>query len=217
MSENNITDHEYDGIEEYDNALPNWWLATLWITVIFGVGYWAYYHTFAVGADQASLYEAEMAAAGVQQAEAAEAQAEAVAAGEVEEFGLEQMLALVADPEVVAQGETVFSGACVSCHAADLTGGIGPNLIDEETIYGNGPMEILASVRDGRSNGMIAWGDTLGPTSTRAVAAYVASLAPQAAAEEAPAEEAANACGDEEAAAEEAPAEEAANACEAAE
>ena len=37
------TDHEYDGIRELDNPLPFWWLTIFWVTVIFGIGYYAYY------------------------------------------------------------------------------------------------------------------------------------------------------------------------------
>ncbi len=31
--------HEFDGIEEYDNPLPQWWFYLFVTTVIFGLGY----------------------------------------------------------------------------------------------------------------------------------------------------------------------------------
>ena len=38
--------HEYDDIQEYDNALPLWWLVTFFGTVIFAIGYFFTYQTF---------------------------------------------------------------------------------------------------------------------------------------------------------------------------
>ena len=39
-----LREHEYDGIQEYDQKLPNWWLVIFIAAHVFFVGYWfAYY------------------------------------------------------------------------------------------------------------------------------------------------------------------------------
>ena len=35
----NTTGHEWDGIQEFDNPMPRWWLWTLYATIIWGIGY----------------------------------------------------------------------------------------------------------------------------------------------------------------------------------
>jgi cytochrome c oxidase cbb3-type subunit 3 len=32
--------HEFDGIQEYDQRLPNWWLATLYIAILWAFFSW---------------------------------------------------------------------------------------------------------------------------------------------------------------------------------
>ncbi len=38
-----LLDHDYDGIQEYDNPLPNWWLTTFFATIIFAFLYYIHY------------------------------------------------------------------------------------------------------------------------------------------------------------------------------
>ena len=53
---------EYDGIQEYDNRLPNWWLGTFFLTIIFGFAYWMYFYTFPYGDKQSDEYHAALEA-----------------------------------------------------------------------------------------------------------------------------------------------------------
>ena len=37
--ENELTSHAYDGVEEYDNPLPQWWFYLFVGTIVFGIAY----------------------------------------------------------------------------------------------------------------------------------------------------------------------------------
>jgi len=64
MSENDLVfKHEYDGIKEYDNPMPRWWLATFWVTIIFSVLYLLNVPLLGKGKGRIADYDAEMAAA----------------------------------------------------------------------------------------------------------------------------------------------------------
>ena len=146
---------ECDGIEEYDNALPAWWLGLFYFTIIWGVVYAIHYH-FVGKRSQAAEYDAEMVAA-----------AEQWPAPDVTQE-------LVVTDDVLAEGKAVYDVNCVGCHGPDMKGGIGPDLTDAEWVHGGTMDEITATVTDGvPEKGMLAWGPILGPDKVRKVSAYV--------------------------------------------
>ena len=146
---------EYDGIEEYDNNLPTWWLGLFYFGVIFGITYTIHYHLIE-DRSQTGDYQAELVAAEAQWP-----------------TPTDEELADVS-PEDIAAGQEIFATTCVGCHGADLTGGIGPSLVDEEWIHGSSLADINATVTNGvPDKGMLAWGSILGPKKIAQVSAFI--------------------------------------------
>jgi len=148
---------ESDGIEEYDNPMPNWWVGMFYLTIIWAVAYVAYYHF--IGRES---YVKSLAA------QVAEAEAR---------WPKSSQLATVEEtPAAIEAGEAVYQANCVACHGAELQGGIGPNLVDSTWIHGSKPEEIVATITNGvAARGMPTWGPILGNEKIGQVAAYIIS------------------------------------------
>ena len=148
---------ESDGIEEYDNPMPNWWLGLFYLTILWAVGYAVHYH-FIAHRSEAGTLAAEMADADKRWPRQAGA------------------TTVTLSKESIEAGEAVFKANCVPCHGAELTGGIGPSLVDTVWIHGGKPEEILHTITVGvPEKGMLTWGPILGPEKVAQVAAYVVS------------------------------------------
>ncbi|HEX6558335.1 MAG TPA: c-type cytochrome [Longimicrobiales bacterium] len=148
---------ESDGIEEYDNALPDWWLGLLWFTIIWAFAYTLHYHVIA-HRSQVKTLAAEMKAADQRWPREAAA------------------VEFVPTHDMAEAGEDVFKANCVGCHGAELKGGIGPNLRDSVWIHGGRPEDVLRTITNGvPPKGMPTWGPILGPEKVKQVAAYVLS------------------------------------------
>lgn len=161
-------DHNYDGIKELDNKLPPWWLYSFYVTIIYAVGYLAYYHMFG-GEDQTAEFEQEMIAAQIAVEEYKRTAPDLVDAENVE------VLTEAADLD---KGAAIYQSNCMACHAADGGGGIGPNLVDEHWILGGGIKNVFHTVSEGgrAGKGMIAWKSTLKPAEIQQVSSYILSL-----------------------------------------
>lgn len=141
----------YDGIQEYDNDLPAWWLYLFYFTIAFGVVYVAYYE-FLGGPTQEQTLAAQVAEI---EAMKAEAKAKAPVAAEQSE---EQLVALVSSAERVTKGKELFAARCSTCHGPQAQGLIGPNLTDDHWIHGGKLKEIKSVIENGvLAKGMLAW------------------------------------------------------------
>ena len=173
-----LLDHDYDGIREYDNPLPRWWLWLFYGTIIFAVLYTPYYF-FGIGPSSAEEYEQEMALAHA--AHPALAGAPQPQGAGAPGAGTEQAAAagpnLAGNPAAIAAGKQLFALNCLPCHGPEGQGGIGPNLTDAFWIHGNRYEDIVNTITNGvPDKGMIAWKAALNPEKINQAAAFVLSL-----------------------------------------
>ena len=173
MSETTRTDpldtgRDYDGIREHDNRLPNWWLFTLFGAIVFGFGYWTYYHMLKAGPSLKDEYRAEL------QVAAEKAEALAKARGAITD---DVLIAMSSNPSTVEKGAAQFQKTCAACHGPTGAGLIGPNLTDDYWLHGAKPTEILKTVNGGvPDKGMPSWGPVLGQEGVESVVAFVLTI-----------------------------------------
>ncbi|HLV65068.1 MAG TPA: cbb3-type cytochrome c oxidase N-terminal domain-containing protein [Polyangiaceae bacterium] len=166
-SEAPVLEHVYDGIQEYDNPLPRWWVLFFWGSFWFSVGYVLWYHVFDRGASVAESYEAEM------QVVRAELARRALS----ERVSEESLSGLVQDSGTLEAGKAVYEARCLPCHGARGEGLIGPNLTDSHFIHGGSLLSIYEVVSKGVADkGMPAWSEQLRPEELKRVVAFVGSL-----------------------------------------
>jgi cytochrome c oxidase cbb3-type subunit III len=164
--EEKLRHHTYDGIQEYDKRLPNWWLWTLYGAIVFAFGYWFYFQ-WPVATDSSTEHIRRQMA----QIEVASMKS-AGGAGLTDD----DLWNMSKDEKVVSAGRTIFLTTCASCHKPDLTGLVGPNLKVQQWIHGGKPTEIVNTITTGvPPKGMPTWGPVLGKEKISQVAAYVLS------------------------------------------
>ena len=157
-----LLDHDYDGIREFDNPLPKWWLYLFYGSIVFAIVYIPIYH-FGPGNLPKETWEADMT-----QWWKDHPPPELASHQELE--------AMANDPAFVAAGQATFNVRCVACHAADGGGTVGPNLTDDYTLYGYDRDQIVAVIYHGTKAGMLSWKDQLSLEQIYQVGAYVHTL-----------------------------------------
>ncbi|VAW39892.1 Cytochrome c oxidase (cbb3-type) subunit CcoP [hydrothermal vent metagenome] len=164
------TGHVWDGIEEYNNPLPKWWLYLFVITIVFSVIYLILYPGL-------GNYEGTLKWT---QEKAWASENEVVKANRSKLFStfIDKPIAeMTKDTKAMEIGERLFANHCSTCHGSDAQGAVGfPNLADNDWLYGGEPDTIVTSIANGRIGVMPPWGAALGDDGVKQVAAYIRSF-----------------------------------------
>lgn len=146
---------EADGIEEYDNKLPAWWLGLFYACIVFAAVYGIDYHF-------------------VNNRSSAKELATAIEERPKPKVVAASMASVESGPASASAGKAVYDTNCVACHGPDLKGGVGPDLTDATWIHGGTLVAINTVITNGvPEKGMLTWGPILGPEKIAQVSAYV--------------------------------------------
>ena len=190
-SDPETTGHEWDGIREFNNPLPRWWLWLFYITIIWGIGYTIAYPAWPgiTGATKGVLGWSSRGQL-----------AEEVKAVDDRNAPVNQKLdqvdlaSIQSDPDLNGYatdlGASVFRTWCAQCHGAGAAGVAAsgyPNLLDDDWLWGGTIEDIYTTINhgirneddgDARVSEMPAFGDMemLEQPQITAVANYVMTL-----------------------------------------
>jgi cytochrome c oxidase cbb3-type subunit 3 len=162
--------HTYDGIREYDNPMPGWWIWLFIATIIFSPVYLVGVHVFGfIDSYYDDFEEAGARLEAVRETYAASGPAFPTDEGALREYA--------EDPAMAEGGAAVFQRTCASCHGDAGQGGIGPNLTDEYWLHGAGPEAVWTAIAGGfPALGMPAWEGQLSDEERAQAMAFVISL-----------------------------------------
>jgi cytochrome c oxidase cbb3-type subunit 3 len=176
--------HEYDGIQEFDQKLPNWWLFTLWGAIAAFFIYYTLYYTLDLLPSSKQQMDQK-----VEEIEAVRKKALEETLAKLDDSTLVNEWAT--DSAIVSAGKGVYTQMCAACHGADLAangGTTGRALNDGDWFYGGKPMDVFKIINEGTpegSNGlnglkMVAWGKSgLTPKQVAEVTAYLIDANPE--------------------------------------
>jgi len=181
------TGHSWDGIQEYNNPLPRWWLWTFYATIVWALAYMVAYPAVPL------LKQASPGLFGY--ASRAELETELVhfkvANAPLDKALAATDLAMIKDQPDLAHyattgGAAVFRTFCAQCHGSGAAGATGyPNLLDDDWIWGGSLPAIYQTIRHGirasdddetRASEMPAFGEILEPAEITDVSHYVMSI-----------------------------------------
>jgi len=148
------TGHSWDGIEEWNNPLPRWWVWTFYACIVWGIGYTIAYPAWPLvhGATEGLLGFSTRG-----QVEEQIARVDAANAPLETRLASADLTTLADDAALnnfaVQAGGAIFRNTCSQCHASGAAGAKGfPNLLDDDWLWGGTIEDIAFTVHNGVRN-----------------------------------------------------------------
>jgi cytochrome c oxidase cbb3-type subunit 3 len=150
----NTTGHSWDGIEEFDNPMPRWWLWTLYATIVWAIGYTIMYPAWPMVNSATAGILGWSTRGDVANEIAAVEEANAPMNAKLEAA---ELTAIAGDAELgsyaVSSGSAVFKTWCAQCHGSGAAGAKGyPNLLDDDWLWGGSVEDIHMTISHGIRN-----------------------------------------------------------------
>jgi cytochrome c oxidase cbb3-type subunit 3 len=169
--EEKTTGHVWDeNLTELNNPLPGWWLWLFVGTVVFSLAYLVLYPGL-------GRFEGTLAWSQTEQYRQEKQRVDSLAADTYARFAGMTTEQLAASKDALEYGQRLFINNCSVCHGSDAGGARGfPSLRDRDWLWGGGAENVRASIAEGRSGVMPAWGGALGEEGVEEVASYILTL-----------------------------------------
>lgn len=162
-----LLDHDYDGIQELDNALPPWWKYGFYITIVVAFIYMFIFHVSGEGKNPTEEYAAEM--------EKARIEKEVYEASNKDK--VDEKNVPMANAAGIAEGKDLFVAKCWACHGKAGEGSAGPNLTDDYWIHKGSLNDIYLSIKVGyQDKGMQSWAKEFTPKQISNIASFIKTL-----------------------------------------
>ena len=150
------TGHSWDGIEEYDNPMPRWWVWTFYACIIWGLGYSIVYPSWPLISHSYRGLTNWSARTEVAEDIAKQSAFNATIQDKLVQTELTE---IGNDPELAGfaqnAGRSIFINNCAQCHGAGAAGvqNLGyPNLLDDDWLWGGDIESIHTTVTHGIRN-----------------------------------------------------------------
>ncbi|MBT3990850.1 MAG: cytochrome-c oxidase, cbb3-type subunit III [Rhodospirillaceae bacterium] len=154
VSGTETTGHEWDGIEELDTPIPNWWRYILYATIVWSIGYWIAMPAWPTISGHTKGLLGYSSRANVAEDIKVAAAAQSQFNDKLRQASLEQIRTNSELLEfALAGGRSAFNVNCSQCHGSGAQGFKGyPNLNDDEWLWGGSLKEISATITHGARN-----------------------------------------------------------------